>query len=760
VVGVQAEVAVGVGVWGCRVGRWWRWCAALLVLVVVIVVSAAALPAGRGRSTARAVPGAAPSAEHAGGLQALSRVSAQAQSAISTTVGAGDGRFAPRRSGGGFELFGGGVAMGLGRGGVTVGGGGGRLSMAVVGFGRGARLWPLGAEAPGVRAGRVLYLHGGGVREWYSAGPLGIEQGFALARRPEVGSGAVTLALATGGLGSRLGGSGVEFLTRSGRVALRYGGLAAFDASGRRLPAWLSLSGSRLLLRVADRGARYPLRVDPLVQQAELIPSGTAYVAGWSVAADGDTVVVGAPGTTVGGHVEQGAVYVFARSGGVWKEQQELTASDGQEGDQLGGGGRSVAISGDTVVAGAWGWKRGNNLYQGAAYVFVRGPTGWVEQAKLTANDGGYNDQFGYSVAISGDTAVVGAPEAHGSHGLGAAYMFVRSGGVWTQTAEVPVPQPDTLCQQFCFFGWSVAIVAGVGVQSVVVGAPFAGNGAGAAFFFYGSGGRWSQPQKLLAADGAAGDQLGYSVAIGFVSGGTSQEVLAGAPLATVNSKAGKGAAYAFRGSAGGGWTQNKLTSYYGVAGENFGASTAISGNTTVVGAPGPIPCEFNCGCPPHCPSQFQGAAYVSPGTAQEQRLTASNGGANDNFGLAVAASGDMVVVGAPNPQRPSGTGAAYVFAPTVGRGAPPRARISAAKISSKHHAAKFTFKASGANGFQCALLRRPASKHQKKPKPHFLRCKSPKTYRHLKHGSYTFLVRALNAGRPGTAASKNFKIS
>lgn len=126
-----------------------------------------------------------------------------------------------------------------------------------------------------------------------------------------------------------------------------------------------------------------------------------------------------------------------------------------------------------------------------------------------------------------------------------------------------------------------MAILGGSVQQSVVVGAPFTGNHAGAAFFFYGSGHRWSQPQKLVADDGAAGDQLGYSGAIGLLPGGNLQEVETGAPLATVNGKAGKGAVYAFQGRAGGGWTQAKLTSYYGVAGENFGASTAISGDTT-----------------------------------------------------------------------------------------------------------------------------------------------------------------------------------
>jgi hypothetical protein len=210
----------------------------------------------------------------------------------------------------------------------------------------------------------------------------------------------------------------------------------------------------------------------------------------------------------------------------------------------------------------------------------------------------------------------------------------------------------------------------------------------------------------------------------------------------------------------GGGWAQSKVTSYYGGAGENFGASIAISGNTTVVGA-NPIPCEFNCSCPPHCPSQLQGAAYVSPGSAQEQRLTASDGAPADDFGLAVAASDDTVAVGAPGALPTSDrTGVTYVFGPSVALGAPPRVRIAAAKINSKHHTAKFTFRAPGARGFQCALIKQRTGKHKKKPKPQFSRCKSPKTYKHLKRGRYRFLVRALRVGVPGTAASKNFKIS
>ncbi len=658
---MQAEATVVVRAHGCGTGRWWSWWVAALA---VVAVAGSWLAAG-GQPAPRVISGATVPAGRAVGLGELSRLSVQAQSLVSSTLGARDARFAPRHRAGGFSLAGGGVAAALSRDGVSVGGGGERLSLALAGVGRGARLSPPAAAAPRVRANRVVYLRGGGVREWYQAGPLGVEQGFALARRPAGRSGPVSLALSITGARARLRGSGVEFLGHSRRVALRYGGLAAVDARGRRLPARLSLSGSHLLLHVADRGARYPLRIDPLVQQAELMPAD-AVTFGWSVAADANTIVVGAPLTMVGSNHGQGAVYVFVRSGGAWKEQQELTASDGAEGDQLG---ISVALSGDTVVAGAWGVGSGENSYQGAAYVFVRSGTTWVEQAELTASDLGGGAEFGYSVAVAGDTAVVGSPNVPDSHGLGAAYVFVRNGGVWQKNAELTVPQPDTLCQQFCFFGWSVAILGANEPQSIVVGAPLARDHAGAAFFFFGSGHRWSRPQELVADDGVAGDQLGYSVAIGLVPGSASQEVQAGAPFATVNHQAGKGAVYAFRGMPGGGWMQVKRTSYYGVAGENFGASTAISGDTTVIGAPSAVPCQFN-----NCSSRLQGpplqgAAYVSPGGAQEQKLTANDGVVDDRFGSAVAASGDIVVVGAPNAlQTSTRAGVAYVFGPaTVG---------------------------------------------------------------------------------------------
>ncbi|MBV8991363.1 MAG: hypothetical protein JO372_22620, partial [Solirubrobacterales bacterium] len=267
----------------------------------------------------------------------------QAQSVISTTLATGDPRFAPRRWAGGLELYGGGVAVGVGRTAVTVRTGRGRLSLVLSGVGRDGRLRAVGAVSPRVRGGEAVYVHRGGAVEWYRAGPLGVEQGFTLTRRPAGRGDAVTLAMALGGLRAQLSGSGAEFLARSGRVAVRYGGLVAFDASGRRVPAGLSLSGSRLLLRVGDRGARYPLRIDPFIQQGAKLAASDESGAGQfgasvALSEDGNTALSGGAADKSGA----GAAWVFTRSGSTWTQQGSKLIGSGESG--AGQFGASVAL--------------------------------------------------------------------------------------------------------------------------------------------------------------------------------------------------------------------------------------------------------------------------------------------------------------------------------------------------------------------------------------------------------------------------------
>jgi hypothetical protein len=171
---------------------------------------------------------------------------------------------------------------------------------------------------------------------------------------------------------------------------------------------------------------------------------------------------------------------VFVRSGTAWAEQSKLTASDGLAGDWFGW---SVAVSGDTGVVGTPfdDITAGSNA--GSAYVFVRSGTAWTEQAKLTASDGAGADSFGWSVAVRGDIAVMGAPynDTPAGSDAGSAYAFVRSGTAWTERAQVTAP--DGAANDY--FGWRV----GLSGRAAVVGAEGddtpAGTDAGSAYAYW-----------------------------------------------------------------------------------------------------------------------------------------------------------------------------------------------------------------------------------------------------------------------------------
>jgi nucleoside-specific outer membrane channel protein Tsx len=402
-------------------------------------------------------------------------------------------------------------------------------------------------------------------------------------------------------------------------------------------------------VQVDDAGARFPVVVDPWVQQAELTASDGAAADdfGKHVAMDGSTVVVGAPQKTIGSNSTQGAAYVFVQTSGTWVQQAELTASDGAAFDEFGS---SVAVSGSTIVVGA-GWRTvGSNNSQGAAYVFVESNGTWSQQAELTASDGANNNYFGFSVAVSGSTVAVGAPgyPAVGSNvAQGAAYVFAESGGTWSQQAELTASDGAAYDQ----LGSSVAVSG----STVVAGAPCHDLCQGVAYVFVESGGTWSQQAELTASDGAAYDNFGWSVAL------SSSTVVVGAPHHMVGSNITQGAAYVFA-ESGGTWNQQaELTSSDGVAYDYFGSSVAIGGSSVVAGAP-EHPYDVMLSAP------GPGATYVfveSGGTWNQQaELLASDGAENDWFGYSVALSGGTAVVGSPYKSvvSNSGQGAAYVF--------------------------------------------------------------------------------------------------
>ncbi len=207
---------------------------------------------------------------------------------------------------------------------------------------------------------------------------------------------------------------------------------------------------------------------------------------GISVSVSGDTAVIG----TYGDDSYSGSAYVFIRSGGTWTQQAKLTALDAAAGDRFG---TSVSVSGDTAVIGAYNDDGGT----GSAYVFVRSGTTWTQQVKLTASDAAADDLFGYSVSVSGDTAVVAARYDDGiGTNSGSAYVFVRSGTTWTQQAKFTAS--DAAAQDY--FGTSVSVSG----DTAVIGAYNDDGGTGSAYVFVRSGTTWTQQAKLTASDAAA----------------------------------------------------------------------------------------------------------------------------------------------------------------------------------------------------------------------------------------------------------------
>ncbi len=424
-------------------------------------------------------------------------------------------------------------------------------------------------------------------------------------------------------------------------------GSPAIDAGNPALPG----SGGSACAAVDQRGFSRPhgVRCDigafelfQMPQEAKLTAGDGASgdLFGQFVSLSADTMVVGAQTDDDNGS-DSGSAYVFVNSSAAWTQQAKLVSSDIGAGDNFGG---SAAISGETIAMGA----RLNDdagTDSGSAYVFVRSGNAWSQQAKLTSADAAGGDQFGESVAIDGDTVVVGARFDDDNGGdSGSAYVFVRSGATWAQQAKLTAGDG----QAGDNFGWSVAVKG----DTVVVGARADddnGTDSGSAYVFVRSGTTWTQQAKLSASDGAAGDEFAYSVT---VSGDTA---VIGAILDD-DAGTSSGSAYVFVRS-GGTWTQQqKLTSSDAAAGDTFGASLAIRNNTAVIGA-------LN---DDHAATS-DGSAYVFVRTGgtwtQQAKLAAADPSAEHRFGGAVSLSDGTAAVGAYlDDDRATDAGAVYVF--------------------------------------------------------------------------------------------------
>ena len=329
---------------------------------------------------------------------------------------------------------------------------------------------------------------------------------------------------------------------------------------------------------------------------------------GYTVSLDGDTALIGAIGAAP---LEIGSAYVFVYDGTKWIQQAKLEP----EGGSVSGFGESVSLDGDTALIGA--------TLSDSAYVFIRDGTTWTQQAILLADDVDSDQRFGISVSLDRDSALIGASQDSGNTPeSGSAYVFVRNGTIWAQQAKLVTDDGDTLDQ----FGYSVSIddeLALIGARTQEI----AGQQLGAAYIFERDGSTWTQQAKLLAEDAGSNQRLGESVSLdgesalvgaGVIDGAAyvftriddtwiQQAKLVGSGDYFGNSVSldgdraligaigddhngeDSGSAYVFVRNEGA-WTQeHKIVPGDGVSGDAFGASVSLDGDIKLIGAPNPF---------------------------------------------------------------------------------------------------------------------------------------------------------------------------
>ncbi|MCA8944156.1 MAG: integrin, partial [Planctomycetes bacterium] len=436
-----------------------------------------------------------------------------------------------------------------------------------------------------------------------------------------------------------------------------------------------------------------PLAAQSILQQAYIKSShpDASDQFGVSVAMSGNTAVVGvynedSNATGVNGNAannsaaDAGAVFVFVRSGSTWAQQAYLKPSNTDAGDRFG---YSVGISGDTIVVGAYGedssatgvgGNQGDNSAtdSGAAYVFTRSGSTWTQQAYLKASNTDTTDQFGLSVAISGDTILVGSfnedsgnaadPNDDTLFNAGAAYVFTRSGTTWSQQAYL---KPTTLGWNDRF-GWHVtisgdtAVVSSSNEDSNATGVDGdatndAASDAGAAWVFVRSGSTWSQQAFLKASNTDPSDNFGFAVAI---DGDTIAVGAIGEDSAAVgvggdqsdNSSSNSGAVYVFH-RDGSTWSQQAyLKSDNCGQGDFFGDAVSCSGDTLLAGARYEDSSATGVGGDgANNAASSAGAAYVFQRCGEVwgelAYLKASNTGSSDFFGDVVCVDGTTALV-------------------------------------------------------------------------------------------------------------------
>lgn len=344
----------------------------------------------------------------------------------------------------------------------------------------------------------------------------------------------------------------------------------------------------------SDIGSVYIFKKDSSewIEQVKLTASDpeTYSEFGTSAAIYGDYAIVGAPYGDEGGYGGEsdiGSVYIFKREGALWTEQAKLIASDPEAYNEFG---KSVALYGDYAIVGATfgdegGYGGENDI--GSVYIFKRDGALWTEQVKLTASDATEYDAFGTSVSINGDYAIVGSPYGDkggygGTSETGAVYIFKRDGVLWTEQAKLTASDAESYDE----FGASVSING----DYAIVGAPYGDEGGyggvsdiGSVYVFKRDGALWTEQVKIIASDGEVSDHFGRSVSI------DGKYAVVGAPRDDEDGYGGEsntGSVYIFKRDDAL-WTEYiKLTASDGKGNDCFGTSVSMSGAHSIVGAP------------------------------------------------------------------------------------------------------------------------------------------------------------------------------
>ncbi|MGZ3449109.1 MAG: FG-GAP repeat protein [Polyangiales bacterium] len=548
---------------------------------------------------------------------------------ISAMQRSSDARYAPRSVASGFALG----AAHVGREGVRIPIGGRTLRVAFAGAGR-SRITATRETEPRVVGARVELVRSASLVEWWTHGPLGLEVGLDLSARPE-GEGALSFDFAIdGGFRPIVEGARVRLVDGSGATVASVRDLVVTDASGRELAARFVEAPGRLRIEVRDEGAIYPIRIDPIVGVETKLVSpapGLYNQFGSGVAVSKGRVLVGEAEADPTGKPNAGLAYVYAPS--TLAIEGTLSPTDGATDDRFG---IAVAMDGDTALVGA----SVKDAYKGAAYVFVRGATGWTQQAKLVASDGLANDSFGASVAISGNVAIVGAVGATigGTANTGAAYVFTRTGTTWSAGTKLTAPSTSA-------YGTSVAASG----TTVAIGAVAENGSQGAVYLYTGSGASWPLQKKLTIATSTT-PYFGFAVAL------DGDTLAASAFKETVGSVSEAGSAYVFT-RTGTTWTQQaRLTAATPASFTQFGYSVGLSGNVLAVGQPGG--------------AAGLGAAsvFLRSGSTWTRKTDVAGAVDKSAFGWSVGVDGDLAAFAAQTEDQPgkTGAGAVHVYMPLL----------------------------------------------------------------------------------------------